>query len=68
MPSRVAAMIGEPRRARAVSIPRQAVFSRTLRELCDEHGIVMIVDEIQTGFGRTGKLFAVEHAGIEPTS
>ncbi|MDJ0699735.1 MAG: aminotransferase class III-fold pyridoxal phosphate-dependent enzyme [Woeseiaceae bacterium] len=41
-------------------------FLQTLRDICDEHGIVLICDEIQTGFARTGKLFAVEHAGIEP--
>src|SRR5258708_5372040 len=41
-------------------------FLRALRELCDRHGIVLIIDEIQSGFGRTGRMFAVEYAGIEP--
>src|SRR5690606_24361882 len=37
-----------------------------IRELCTQHGIVMVADEVQCGFGRTGRLFAVEHYGIEP--
>jgi len=41
-------------------------FVRALRKLCDEHGILLVVDEVQTGFGRTGKLFALEHYGIVP--
>src|SRR5207248_11223505 len=41
-------------------------FLEGVCRLCDEHGIVMVVDEVQTGFGRTGKLFAIEHYGIEP--
>jgi 4-aminobutyrate aminotransferase/(S)-3-amino-2-methylpropionate transaminase len=41
-------------------------FLRELRRLCDEHGIVLVVDEIQTGFARTGRMFAAEYAGIEP--
>ena len=43
-----------------------AAFMPALRKLCDEHGIVLIADEIQTGFGRTGKMFAMEHYGVEP--
>ena len=65
-PSRIAAMIIEPVQGEGGFYPVPSGFLKTLREICDEHGIVMIVDEIQTGFGRTGKLFAVEHAGIEP--
>ena len=41
-------------------------FVEGVRRICDEHGIVMVVDEVQTGFGRTGKLFAVEHYDVEP--
>ncbi len=65
-PSRVAAMIVEPVQGEGGFYPAPAEFLQALRKLCDEHGIVMIVDEIQTGFGRTGKLFAIEHAGVEP--
>ncbi len=65
-PSRIAAMIIEPVQGEGGFYPVPAGFLEALRKVCDEHGIVMIVDEIQTGFGRTGKLFAVENAGIEP--
>jgi 4-aminobutyrate aminotransferase / (S)-3-amino-2-methylpropionate transaminase / 5-aminovalerate transaminase len=41
-------------------------FLRGVREICDREGIVMIVDEVQTGFGRTGAMFAIEHSGVEP--
>ncbi|WP_341937911.1 4-aminobutyrate--2-oxoglutarate transaminase [Marinimicrobium sp. C2-29] len=41
-------------------------FLKAVREICDEHGILMIVDEVQSGFGRTGKMFAIEHSGVEP--
>ena len=41
-------------------------FLKALRAICDQHGIVLIADEIQTGFGRTGRMFAMEHSGVEP--
>lgn len=41
-------------------------FLQAVRDLCDEHGIMMVVDEVQSGFGRTGKLFAIEHSGVKP--
>ncbi|MGA8205155.1 MAG: 4-aminobutyrate--2-oxoglutarate transaminase [Woeseiaceae bacterium] len=65
-PSRVAAMIVEPVQGEGGFYPAPPEFLRTLREICDTHGIVLVVDEIQTGFARTGKLFAIEHAGVEP--
>jgi 4-aminobutyrate aminotransferase/(S)-3-amino-2-methylpropionate transaminase len=65
-PSSVAAIIVEPVSGEGGFIPFPDFYLRQLRELCDEHGIVMIVDEVQTGFGRTGKMFAIEHSGVEP--
>jgi 4-aminobutyrate aminotransferase/(S)-3-amino-2-methylpropionate transaminase len=65
-PSRVAALIIEPVQGEGGFYPAPAEFLRELRRICTEHGIVLIIDEIQTGFARTGTLFAVEQAGIEP--
>lgn len=65
-PSDVAAIIVEPVQGEGGFYPAPNAFMQALREVCDEHGIVMIADEIQTGFGRTGKFFASEYAGIEP--
>ncbi|MBP2299136.1 4-aminobutyrate--2-oxoglutarate transaminase [Azospirillum picis] len=65
-PARVAAIIIEPVQGEGGFNIASPAFLQSLRAVCDKHGIVMIVDEIQTGFARTGKLFAVEHAGIEP--
>jgi 4-aminobutyrate aminotransferase / (S)-3-amino-2-methylpropionate transaminase / 5-aminovalerate transaminase len=65
-PSRVAAIIIEPVQGEGGFNVASAALLRELRAICDEHGIVLIVDEIQSGFGRTGKLFAIEHAGVEP--
>ena len=65
-PSDVAAIIVEPVQGEGGFYPAPVEFIKTLRELCDEHGIVLVADEIQTGFGRTGKMFCTEYAGIEP--
>ncbi len=65
-PTRVAAIIIEPVQGEGGFYPAPAGFLQQIRDICDTHGMLMIVDEIQTGFGRTGKMFAVEYAGIEP--
>ena len=65
-PSRVAAIIFEPVQGEGGFNVIQAEAVTWLRALCDEHGIVLIADEIQTGFGRTGKMFAMEHFDVVP--
>ncbi len=65
-PSRVAAIVFEPVQGEGGFNVIQAEAVQWLRELCDEHGIVLIADEVQTGFGRTGKMFAMEHFGVLP--
>lgn len=65
-PSQVAAIILEPVQGEGGFYAASRTFMRALRSLCDAHGIMLICDEIQTGFARTGKLFATEHSGIEP--
>jgi len=62
----VAAVIIEPVTGEGGFIPVPAPFLRMLREWCDQHGAVLIFDEIQTGFGRTGTLFACEQSGVAP--
>ena len=65
-PSRVAAIIFEPVQGEGGFNPIQAAAVKWLRELCDQHGILLIADEVQTGFARTGKMFAMEHYGVSP--
>ncbi|GEM78834.1 4-aminobutyrate--2-oxoglutarate transaminase [Vibrio superstes] len=65
-PSRVAAIIFEPVQGEGGFYKAPTEFAQALRQLCDKHGIALIADEIQTGFARTGKMFATEHLGIEP--
>ena len=63
-PGRVAAIILEPVQGEGGFVPAPDGFMQKIREICDQHGIVMIADEVQTGFARTGKLFAMEHHGV----
>jgi len=65
-PTDVAAIVIEPIQGEGGYFPAPASFLRGLRELCDEHGILLIADEIQSGLGRTGRWWAIEHAGVEP--
>ncbi|MBO9537409.1 4-aminobutyrate--2-oxoglutarate transaminase [Herbaspirillum sp.] len=65
-PKRVAAIILEPVQGEGGFYAAPPEFMRGLRALCDEHGILLIADEVQTGFARTGKLFAMEHYDVLP--
>jgi len=65
-PSRVAAIVFEPVQGEGGFNVIQKLAVEWLRELCDKHGILLIADEIQTGFARTGKMFAMEHFGVSP--
>ena len=65
-PDETAALVLEPVLGEGGYVPAPEAFLRALREVCDEHGILLVLDEVQTGFGRTGKLFAFEHAGVTP--
>jgi 4-aminobutyrate aminotransferase len=65
-PSDVAAIVIEPIQGEGGYFPAPAPFLKGLRELCDEHGILLIADEIQSGMGRTGTWWAIERVGVEP--
>jgi 4-aminobutyrate aminotransferase len=65
-PQDVAAVIIEPVQGEGGYYPAPAAFLQGLRERCDKHGILLIADEVQSGFGRTGKMWSFEHAGIVP--
>jgi 4-aminobutyrate aminotransferase/(S)-3-amino-2-methylpropionate transaminase len=65
-PENVAAIVIEPVLGEGGFVVAPPAFLQGVRRLCDEHGIVFVVDEVQTGFGRTGKMWAIEHAGVEP--
>lgn len=65
-PSDVAAIIIEPVQGEGGFLPAPTELLVALRETCDQHGILLIADEIQTGFARTGKMFGIENSGVEP--
>jgi 4-aminobutyrate aminotransferase / (S)-3-amino-2-methylpropionate transaminase / 5-aminovalerate transaminase len=65
-PDQVAAVVIEPELGEGGFVPAPAAFMQGLRALTARHGIVFIADEVQSGFGRTGKMFGYQHAGIEP--
>ncbi|WP_188261518.1 4-aminobutyrate--2-oxoglutarate transaminase [Azospirillum tabaci] len=64
--TRVAAIIVEPVQGEGGFNIAPPEFLQALRKVCDDNGILLIIDEIQTGFARTGKMFAIEHSGVEP--
>ncbi|HXH24482.1 MAG TPA: acetyl ornithine aminotransferase family protein [Vicinamibacterales bacterium] len=65
-PDEVAAVIVEPIQGEGGYVVPPDVFHQRLRELTSRHGIILIVDEVQSGMGRTGRMFAIEHTGVEP--
>ena len=64
--SQVAAIVFEPQLGEGGFVPAPLEFVEGLRAICDRKGILLVADEVQTGFGRTGRMFAMEHYGIEP--
>jgi 4-aminobutyrate aminotransferase len=65
-PDEVAAIVVEAVQGEGGYVPAPKEVLQAIRRICDEHGIVMIVDEVQSGMGRTGKMFAIEHADVKP--
>ena len=64
-PSHIAAIVFEPQLGEGGFIPAEPEFVEGLRRICDREGIILVADEVQTGFGRTGKMFAMEHFAVE---
>jgi 4-aminobutyrate aminotransferase len=65
-PEEVAAIFVEPIQGEGGYVIAPTIFMQELRRICDRHGILLVVDEVQSGMGRTGKWFAVEHTGVHP--
>src|SRR5207249_6310889 len=66
VPEDIAAILVEPVQVEGGYIVPPVSFIKGLREICDEYGILLIADEVQSGFGRTGAFFAMEHFGVTP--
>ena len=64
-PEEVAAIVVEPIQGEGGYVPAPEGFLKGLRRICDEHGIVLVLDEVQSGMGRTGKMFATQHYGVD---
>ena len=65
-PEEVAAIFVEPIQGEGGYVVAPTIFMKDLRQICDRHGILLVVDEVQSGVGRTGKWWAVEHTGVQP--
>ena len=65
-PEDIAAIVIEPIQGEGGYVPAPAEFLQGLQQLCRKHGILLIADEVQSGMGRTGKWWAIEHSGVEP--
>lgn len=65
-PKDTAAILIEPVLGEGGYVPAPPEFLKALRKICDEHGILLIIDEVQSGFGRTGKNFFIEYSGVKP--
>src|ERR1700691_115626 len=65
-PEEVAAIFVEPVQGEGGYVVAPTIFMKELRRICDKHGILLVLDEVQSGMGRTGKWFAVEHTGVHP--
>jgi 4-aminobutyrate aminotransferase len=65
-PQDTAAILVEPVLGEGGYVPAPTAFLRGLRSICDKYGILLIIDEVQSGFGRTGKFFAIEHSDVKP--
>lgn len=65
-PGDTAAIVIEPVLGEGGYVAAPPAFLQGLREVCDKHGILLIVDEVQSGFGRTGKFFSIEYSSVKP--